>query len=721
MNKRNDARTMRHLVILLAVLSFTVTASWLLAGPPLPDDRQRGSATDDEKLEQKLLLLGERYVDLIDELEDILGEYEDFFQDYGRTSMKEYEKAIQLFRESLREQHLSDRHEEQLSAVSRTKIMEKLDELVDRLESIEQELENKETLQSRDIRNLRSLGYDLEDVREELHENLAEVDLRMDIDSEELSRAIARAYREAARAMAEARKEHEKKRALPIPPVPPVVSTDQYQRLKNLYVTDFSATLTQQETARLDSKDITIELENPIGGITVRTWNKSEMDAVLTVGYSQGSKKSRDVAEEIKLVLKESPTLAGFLVQYPDEDGERVKIVSSLLEVSLPRANPVRISNSFGPVSVTELDNRLNVASGFSTIDLQKIKGDVTVNNSSGSVYLENITGRIDISSSFGPIEVVYLEGDAILSNSYAPTMVKKSAGRLDINTSGLVTINNHKGDADIQSSNGEMDLYAITGNLTAINSFGRVRVEDVGGDADIENANAAMEIARIGGRLTVSNKFAPISIDDVRKDVTAKSSNGPVTVNNVKGNLDIVNRFGGVTVEAVGGTVRIVNANAPVAVSDVLAPVSVVNLFGPVYIAGVAGDVEVDNQNASVDLVDIEGAAKVSTTFGLITGENLGGPFLITNNNGSVELTRVMQIPGDCEVTTTFGDIILELPKSKSFNLMAKTSGGEIECDLPLRFTSSGNISSGELIVGQASPTVKLTGRSSTIKILTR
>ncbi len=722
----NSSRTFEliSVIVFATLMILAIPASYLWAGPPLPDDYSPEEETElDALLEGELLNFGEDYVDLIDELEDVLAEFEDFFEEFGQVSIKEYEKAIRTLRASLDEDYSAESYENMMLA---------LDELLLKFEELELELSESESkLQHKRLRNLRALEDDIDDIREQLDEEVGDARLYYKLDSEALSVIITQAFKEARIAMIEAQIMFESKEPPEVPEVPEVPELPDIKHLPRgeglarIYYekarkANFDGSMTQSGIVTVDNRDITVELENDLGGVETETWNRSEVSAELTIGYREDSKRSRNLAQEIKLVLDHSPEAIKVRVVYPKEDDETVNIVSSFLTVSVPRENPLRIKNSFGQVIVEDLANDLDIRSNFSQIDVQRIKGNVFITNSSGAIYLEDIDGDLEITNSFAPIEAVYIKGHAELSNSYAPVIVEKSAGQLDINTSGMVAVDRHDGDAKIYSSNGEIDIFGITGKLTAVNSFGQMQVEKVGGDAEIENTNAPTEITGVKGQLVVSNKFAPITISNIGGKVTVKSSNGAVSVEEVRAGVSIINRFDEVSVSDVAGPVSVFNTNAPVTVSEVMAAVNVVNQFSPVMLSAITGDVKVENQNASVDLTDIDGAVIVNTTFGLISCENIRGSFIIGNDNGSVEMVRVIGIDKDSEVQTTFGDILLELSQLGSCNLMATTSYGEIDSDVPMKINSSGSISTGEYITGKSHPSIKLTGNNSSIKITT-
>ncbi len=695
----------------VSIILFLLTlGSPLLAAPPVPDNYTEDEEQNEKPVDEAATVFGENLVDLIDELEAVLDEFDIFFEEFGQVSLSGMADAIKEFRQTLREEYSEEYHQE---------VMDQMEEVLDKLDEIKGETEEIDSRSQRKyLRRLRAFEDDLKDIGEELDDQFSDERYREILDAETLTQIINQAMHQAEKALQEAEKI---RLSLEVPDVPSVPALPYSSRYDSKFsALDLDASLTQSSVVTVDNDDIIIELNNHIGAVEVETWNRSSVETELTVNYSESSKKSRNLAEEIRMVTSHKDDLITIEVIYPKDKEKTANIIASKLEVSLPRSNPVEIENSFGPVSISDLQNRLTIKSNFASIDVQRIDGDVTIGNSTGPIYMEEVSGALQVSNSFAPIEAADIDGEMKLANSYAPITVKKSSGSLQISNSGVVMIHRHKGDAEIHSSNGEIEIYDIDGELNLTNSFGQVRIENVTGDVVARNANAQMEITGVGGCLEVANSFAPTYIDGVKKDVQIASSNGPITIENAQSKVTIDNSFGEVSLKTVGGPVQIDNSNASVSVSNAGGGVIVSNQFGPVYLSSIKGDVVINNKNASVDLVDISGASTVRTTFGTISGENLKGPFRINNQNGSVELVRLfLGQDDDCEVSTTFGDITIELPRPVIYNISAQTSGGEIESDLPMVITVSGNVSIGEYTGAKSAPTIILNGQNSSIDIL--
>lgn len=721
-----------YLSLLTAFVLLSATSFGQALPPlsPLPDDRDLEEQAEVDSLEELLSGFTDDYVDLISELEVVMEEFESLFKDYGRISLRETEKSLYQLQKLLFTEY---------SESARQEMMIQLEVTLNNLKSVEVDRDETEQYSVRKyLRRLQAMEEDLEDIEEQLEEEFEELDELGLFDEERLSAAVNRALKKYYKEF----KLNLDGNVVDVPRVPgtprppksfPVkfrvggistgdVVTDPLAPPYGGYIDpgDYEDFMTRSASIEVDDGDVIIALENAIGGVAVSTWNRNEVQVELTIGYSDDSPQSKSRAEEIKLsVFNHNGQMVIVKVDYPKHGEKVVNIVSSQLDVTLPRHNQIKIDNSFGPVSVRDLDNQVLINSSFAQIEVENISGAVILNNANGTIYVDHINGRLTANNSFGAIEAANISGDIRLTNSYAPISTHKTIGQLDIRSSGPVTTRKHIGDAEIHSSNGDMEIYAIKGDLVAFNSFGIIRVEGVVGDAEIKNSNGRLEVYKVEGDLKVSNRFAPIHIEAIGQETWVECSNGEVSIEKVGGGVYVSNRFGEVTISRAGGSVKVDNSGSPVTISKVRGDVEVVNQHAPVFLEDIDGDIDIENQNASIDLIGIGGESVVSTTYGLISCDRLGGPFEIHNNNGSIEMISIGNISDDCQVTTTYGEIIISLPTAGKFNLKAKTSWGEIKSDFPMKISSEGSVSSGEYLSGKRMPTITLSGKNTSIIVL--
>jgi DUF4097 and DUF4098 domain-containing protein YvlB len=202
------------------------------------------------------------------------------------------------------------------------------------------------------------------------------------------------------------------------------------------------------------------------------------------------------------------------------------------------------------------------------------------------------------------------------------------------------------------------------------------------------------------------------------------------------------------VLVETGGGSVR---------VSRVRGDVDLETSGGSVKVYDVGGDVLAHTSGGSIVLERLSGKARVSTSGGSITGESIGGSLEAKTSGGSISLEgiggdlyartsggpiRIEEAGGRVEASTSGGSIVasyaegnlsggsfsssgggirVSIDRAANLDVDAHTSGGSVQCDLPI--TVRGKISRGTLrgTVGSGGETLRIRTSGGSIRILER
>jgi len=155
-------------------------------------------------------------------------------------------------------------------------------------------------------------------------------------------------------------------------------------------------------------------------------------------------------------------------------------------------------------------------------------------------------------------------------------------------------------------------------------------------------------------------------------------TSGGRVEVREIDGDLRAESSGGGVVVEGIGGDVTLSSSGGGVDLEDVEGTATLESSGGSVSARAVRGDLKVSSSGGGVSLEEIGGAVVASSS---------GGPvrvgFAAGNGRGG-------------SLSSSGGGVEARLDPSVALDLDAETSGGSVDCDLPV--TVRGKISSGKL-----------------------
>jgi DUF4097 and DUF4098 domain-containing protein YvlB len=127
----------------------------------------------------------------------------------------------------------------------------------------------------------------------------------------------------------------------------------------------------------------------------------------------------------------------------------------------------------------------------------------------------------------------------------------------------------------------------------------------------------------------------------------------------------------------------------------------------GNVVISAINGDVEIHTSGGNIRGGQLIGAVRVGTSGGQIKLDTVHGSVEANTSGGDIELAAVegkllaktsggdvqARLAGDnkgVELRTSGGDITVVVPKQFAANLDAHTSGGDVECDLPVLVTNT-------------------------------
>ncbi|MFI0502367.1 DUF4097 family beta strand repeat-containing protein [Streptomyces albogriseolus] len=195
--------------------------------------------------------------------------------------------------------------------------------------------------------------------------------------------------------------------------------------------------------------------------------------------------------------------------------GSRVEVTGAWTQVlGEGRLGEVRVKTSVGDV-------RLGTA------------GPVRLTSSHGSIVVDRVEGEAEVTTSSGSLRVGTVEGPAVLKNSNGNTTV------------GVVS-----GELRVSGANGAIDIACAEASVTGTATNGVIRVAEVArGDVQLETSNGSIEIGIREGtaawldvsssRGLVRNTLATFDVPEAAEDtvrVRARTNWGNIDVFRAKG-----------------------------------------------------------------------------------------------------------------------------------------------------------------------------------------
>jgi DUF4097 and DUF4098 domain-containing protein YvlB len=256
------------------------------------------------------------------------------------------------------------------------------------------------------------------------------------------------------------------------------------------------------------------------------------------------------------------------------------------------------------------------------------------------------------------------------------------------------VSLHTHFGSIELEGTVGDADLETEFGGNGVI-------VVDLVGSLDVTNAYADIEARNVDagdGHIVLNTSFGSITTDGLAAGrIDLETNNGDLhTIGlDASESLDLKNRFGEVHVTDFSAPVmNIDNRNGEIRLEDgaVVGTLEVSNSFGNINLDTVsAAEFKVQTTNGTISMDGGSGLLELETSFGSIEARNIEAAVLqLTSSNGSIRFNGSLDPDAAHSVTTSFGDIELELPEGSAFDLRLETSFGSIDSEFRLSTSSS-------------------------------
>jgi len=322
-----------------------------------------------------------------------------------------------------------------------------------------------------------------------------------------------------------------------------------------------------QGQVSVSNSSLPIVVENPSGDVFITGASNGTITANLSfeVAASTHAKEQEYIERTLLVVEKESDQYT-VRIDLPRLSDHRTELLNCVLEVSVPRANPIDCQSAFGQVSISDIGGKVSVSSNNSQVTIERASGGAFVTNSMGPVEMLEISGDMEVKNSYGPISITSSSGTMLLENQYSTITLTKTKGRLDIGNTGQIEIVDHEGNVAIDNLYGAIDAENISGDVIVKNGYQPIRIKDVSGSAELKNQYAEISAKQVGGSVSITNQYAAIFVE---------SSDGPVDLSNYYSNIniDLARGFrGGSTISNTEGTVNVTVVQQPNLVLSVYA-----------------------------------------------------------------------------------------------------------------------------------------------------
>ncbi len=136
------------------------------------------------------------------------------------------------------------------------------------------------------------------------------------------------------------------------------------------------------------------------------------------------------------------------------------------------------------------------------------------IESKNGSVLIDGTKGDIDVKSYSGLMEIVNVEGNLKVNKTYHQLFVSDIKGNIELETQSSDTDIEHiEGEIIINSEQGDHFIIGISGGVIATSYYGTVHLRDIGGSVEVKSEHSEVQLAHIRNDIQVEAKSEDISL----------------------------------------------------------------------------------------------------------------------------------------------------------------------------------------------------------------
>lgn len=216
-------------------------------------------------------------------------------------------------------------------------------------------------------------------------------------------------------------------------------------------------------------------------------------------------------------------------------------------------------------------------------------------------------------------------------------------------------------------------------------------------------------------GDIELSSQRGDASVDDINGKATLSLQHSSARISKISGEVSVGGRPNDVSIEDVAGPVRLNGEFDSIKLSKLAGPITFKSQRTDLEIGKINGDLDMDSGDLRAS--DLMGPFRLTTRSKDIHLEGVSGDVRIEDENGDISL-RMTKL-GSMQVENRKGDLQIYLPDKSSFQLDARSRGGEFQTDFPeLKIDNGNDQASAAGAVGTGGPHIVLNNEHGTIEL---
>ncbi len=292
-----------------------------------------------------------------------------------------------------------------------------------------------------------------------------------------------------------------------------------------------------------------VTINNSYGSVKV-TGGASALKATLVKGVRGWSQDdARKVADRIQLLINQSGDELTITTNRDQVDGQ----FTTDIQVDLPSYASVAITDSYGSITATGIQEGLTVKASYGQAELNGIKGDVNLAlNYYYDITASNMDGDLTVTGARNA-RISNLAGALNLSGRNGAVDLREISGEVHVDAPfSRIAAQGIDQSAELKTEHKSVDVSRAE-DVTVNAPHSDVHARNIGGDLRIVSSNSSIQLASIAGDLQVDAEQCSVNVEDVRGAVVIKTSHGDVAVKNFYEGVRVETSYRDVTLQAAG------------------------------------------------------------------------------------------------------------------------------------------------------------------------
>ena len=377
-------------------------------------------------------------------------------------------------------------------------------------------------------------------------------------------------------------------------------------------------------------------------------------------------------------------------------DGAKAFVDAVMINIKESRSNVS--ANTVYP----SMDSKRNFSYSVDYVIKTPYTARIKIENDFGNASVNDVKGDVDVDVSYGNIDLNKCLSKNIISSKFSGVQaVEIGADSRISNSYGKTKIDKVNGDIEVTSSFGDIDLKNVTGNIIVTNGYGSIYVDDIGGRANLSNQFGKISAKNVKGIFDITNKNSEVSLSTVESGRVTNSF-GSINIEDARGNS-------GININNKNGSVRVNRSNSNILLQ---------NQYDFIELKDIKGRVDIQANNCSIMLNEIQGDIKLENSYGSVEMYGIFGDVNARNISGRVYISDIKKLGRTYIVENEYGPIEIDFPKNLSATINATTYYGSIESDCPLQIKKTASRTEATCKMGDGASNVKLETKSASISV---